>query len=768
MEFKVVYTKAFNGFLRSLQQQGNKRVVQAVRAAISEAGMNGEISVPRTKHGESRLPNVEKYDLPDAFRLVVQLVDGSEKTRAFLFVGSHADAERWLDNHRNYRWVKSKTDGMLDFVQVTETKEQRYVPADRVDLESPEELLSLPLLRVLSPDEWTALALPDRAASFCSAICGNDYERDAEGILTRLDELVGWEKAGLVIDLLAHAHAGEWAEVHRRVGLVAGEATVAAAPEIASAMLSIDNSESFVVFDDPHDLDAFFAEHSLADWMLFLHPEQRKVAEREFKGPARLRGVSGSGKTSVLIHRARFLAKKYREPVLLVTLTESMRKLLELLADDLCGVERDQIKTMTVSALARQVVDELHPRRSNFYSIIGDDRQDRIIVDIATRVRAHSEIERTPFIAMSDAALREFLRDEILYTRSRLRDSEIDQYLDPQAFRRHGRGVPLNEVSRGIVLDGLVYYRDQLIAGSLLDHEGIVGHAIELLENSGKQFRHFRGILCDEVQDLSQLEIALIGGLSTPAGEHMSNAENGLFLAGDGAQTIYKRGFTLKSLGIDISGRSYCLRKNYRNTHEILRAAFGLVAQYEFADVDEDNIVRPSEPEFAKRHGARPLILRCASVTDEAEAVATSIRSLVEMGHPAGQICVVGPSVRTRDEVQQALSQRGVRFTDLRQNVDYEADVVKVSTIESAKGHEFAAVFIMGLVEGVLPVAGTPDAEIPRQAARFYVAMTRARERLTITYSPWSGYPASRFLAAIQADCDEGIYRDGRIVRLTQ
>src|SRR3569832_557079 len=105
MEFKVVYTKAFNGFLRSLQQQGNKRVVQAVRAAFSDAGLNGEISVPRTKHGESRLPNVEKYDLPDAFRLVVQLVDGSEKTRAFLFVGSHSVVVWWLDNHCIFFWV---------------------------------------------------------------------------------------------------------------------------------------------------------------------------------------------------------------------------------------------------------------------------------------------------------------------------------------------------------------------------------------------------------------------------------------------------------------------------------------------------------------------------------------------------------------------------------------------------------------------------------------------------------------------------------------
>ena len=44
--------------------------------------------------------------------------------------------------------------------------------------------------------------------------------------------------------------------------------------------------------------------------------------------------------------------------------------------------------------------------------------------------------------------------------------------------------------------------------------------------------------------------------------------------------------------------------------------------------------------------------------------------------------------------------------------------------------------------------------------------MTRARENLTITYSPWGGYPASRFLLAIQDDCDEARIRDGQLERM--
>jgi superfamily I DNA/RNA helicase len=116
--------------------------------------------------------------------------------------------------------------------------------------------------------------------------------------------------------------------------------------------------------------------------------------------------------------------------------------------------------------------------------------------------------------------------------------------------------------------------------------------------------------------------------------------------------------------------------------------------------------------------------------------------------------------------VRRAFDVMGIQSVELRQDVDYESDRVKISTIESAKGHEFGSVFIMGLVEGVLPAANVSSEGLPREAARLYVAMTRARESLTITYSPSAERQASRFLAAIQQDCDESYIRAGEIRRI--
>ncbi|MFN9945069.1 MAG: ATP-dependent helicase, partial [bacterium] len=98
------------------------------------------------------------------------------------------------------------------------------------------------------------------------------------------------------------------------------------------------------------------------------------------------------------------------------------------------------------------------------------------------------------------------------------------------------------------------------------------------------------------MQDLSQLEMRILGMIPDSNGKRVADQENGMFLVGDGAQSIYSRGFTLKDCNISVANRSFVLQKNYRNTREILEAAYGLISSYEFADVDEDNIATPTPP----------------------------------------------------------------------------------------------------------------------------------------------------------------------------
>jgi DNA helicase-2/ATP-dependent DNA helicase PcrA len=68
-------------------------------------------------------------------------------------------------------------------------------------------------------------------------------------------------------------------------------------------------------------------------------------------------------------------------------------------------------------------------------------------------------------------------------------------------------------------------------------------------------------------------------------------------------------------------------------------------------------------------------------------------------------------------------------------NYDKGADAVTLMTFHSAKGLEFPNVFIYGAAEGLLPYGGGQDRrKLEEERRLFYVGITRAMDRLTITY----------------------------------
>ena len=114
----------------------------------------------------------------------------------------------------------------------------------------------------------------------------------------------------------------------------------------------------------------------------------------------------------------------------------------------------------------------------------------------------------------------------------------------------------------------------------------------------------------------------------------------------------------------------------------------------------------------------------------------------------AGSETVAGDPARLREEA--ALSTEA----DFR---DARADRVSLLTMHAAKGLEFPVVFVVGMEAGVVPFARDAGAAIPAEERRlFYVAMTRAKDRLFLTRAAerfWRGavrsLPPSPFLAGI-------------------
>ena len=96
-------------------------------------------------------------------------------------------------------------------------------------------------------------------------------------------------------------------------------------------------------------------------------------------------------------------------------------------------------------------------------------------------------------------------------------------------------------------------------------------------------------------------------------------------------------------------------------------------------------------------------------------------------------------------------------YTDL-DSVEADDNCVTMMTIHSAKGLEFPVVYVVGMEEGIFPGASAQydQEELEEERRLCYVAMTRAKEKLTLTncrqrmlYGRTSANRASRFLEEI-------------------
>jgi superfamily I DNA/RNA helicase len=523
-----------------------------------------------------------------------------------------------------------------------------------------------------------------------------------------------------VLQYLAEGFSPE--EVYRDVVAVRRPADAPAEPVENLATVIANTPARIRLVTGPQELEEIL-EKPFDAWRVFLHPSQRRVAYRaSYGGPVQVTGGPGTGKTVAALHRVKHLLGRSEDNRILLTtytnaLAAGLRDQLGLLLENDENL-LSRVDVTTVDAFANGIVRAQSPAALR---PIGDREQrplwEKAVKQLDLPVNAR-------FLAQEyrHVVLGQNLRD-------------LDAYL---VASRRGRGTGLGPARRREVWRGVERFEQFLRDRGETTHLRICARAAELLSRGHAPYAH---VVVDEAQDLHPAQWRVLRSAVSPGADD-------LFVTGDPHQRIYDSRVSLGSLGIATAGRSFRLRVNYRSTEEILAWSAELLAS-----VDVDALEGEGSDSLAGYrsllHGGAPQAQGHATQYEETAALVDRIRSLIADGLAPREIGVCARFNLSLDAAEEKLRAAGIPVLRVKGQAAQHAEGVRLATMHAMKGLEFRAVSVLGVNEGTVPFAReiTPreveplqhDADLLRERCLLFVACTRARETLSVT---WVGSPS--------------------------
>lgn len=423
-----------------------------------------------------------------------------------------------------------------------------------------------------------------------------------------------------------------------------------------------------------------------------------------------IRGIAGSGKTLMLLEKAKDVAQKYPNETVAIF---SYGNPLSVSAKKQLGPNiPPNITVMTFHSWAMK----------NYYKTFGmtytlEKFPKRKFINAIKEVGRKHPSHR--FI--TNKHLHDFVREEIGW----MKGCDLCEFTKYDKAQRKGRGgkIRVSADDKKVIYQIFEAYQKQLGSHVEFDDFGLLmSRDLSKIPDISK----FDHVFIDEAQDLTKVNLMVLTHI----------ARKSCIVGADKGQKIFATSFTWESVGLNIKGgRTKTLRDSYRTTKQIMELAYSIQEKDEISKDEE--FTRPALP---VKQGPKPTLFISRGTAEQDRALVEAV-SLIRRESPESTVGILYRHYEYRVRIEQLLNRSGVEYQVI-QSASKERDIekigshhepgVKLTSFHTAKGLEFKYVLIPDMVDPETQVRLGDDFDWDLERRLFYVAMTRAEMVLQI------------------------------------
>lgn len=456
--------------------------------------------------------------------------------------------------------------------------------------------------------------------------------------------------------------------------------------------------------------------------LLRLTPEQNQIVNMiDFGSDYLVKGSAGTGKSVVimkLLEKLKETNNGKTENIKFITYTKNLVKYNKYVAK-LFNISSDNSMVVSLDSFLWSLFST-YAERPGIYN--GKDISNAVSrIDFTDCPLSKTEFknELIKFILPNAITKKEYCEDVI---------------------ERKGMMVPLKKAVREKVWEYCEMCFELLEARSTLNADYcFYKYAVSIKENQfdfrDEQLLDY--LIIDEVQDLNAAKLIICKSL----------VKKSLIMAGDNDQSIFGLGFSWKSAGINIVGKTKILHTNFRNTNEINEVA----EKYRATILNNDIENRP----LTFRVGPKPEVHLLDSANDFGNEVFNYAEMCIkQLGYSPENICIIinNPALDLKDSLQERF--RTELDVDLKSIDDEEfsfeeENVIRYTSTRTSKGLDFPVVLYI-LNKTLYSFDGFDDenkSKCNRNA--IYTALTRSMDLLHVFVDKNTEEPEIRDLVGI-------------------